>query len=71
MLSGEVMECLSHVAVFGQFGRDLAVFHAVCRDEVVECSLSVDMGFTLTMRQDCLHAAPRTRVPGASATIQP
>ena len=37
----EVTECQEYVAVFGQFGDGLVVFHAICRDEVVECSRGI------------------------------
>ena len=41
MFAREVIECQEHVAVFGQFGGDLVVFHAICRDEVVECGCAI------------------------------
>ncbi len=47
MLSGEGMECPWHVAVFGQFGGDLFVFHTVCCDEKIKRSLGIRAGFGL------------------------
>jgi len=47
MFGREVIECQEHVAVFDQFGDGLVVFHAICRDEVVERSRGIHPRFSL------------------------
>ena len=47
MLSGNIIDCQSHVAVFGQFGDSLVVFHTLCRYAEVKRGLSVDTDFNL------------------------
>jgi len=46
MLCRKVIESQEDVALSGQFGDGLVVFHTICRDEIVECSVSVDTGFS-------------------------
>lgn len=47
MFGREVIECQEHVAVFGQFGDGLVVFHAICHDEVIECKRGIHPRFSL------------------------